>query len=332
MSLAALFNPDLYLLLNPDVAAAVARGEMTAEQHFENYGKAEGRIASLWFDPAGYLAQYPDVAEAVAKGLTNAYDHFAQYGMAEGRAPFPGFDAGYYLEANPDVALAVLAGYTTAAQHFAQFGAQELRDFNPAIDMTLWRDSGQMPDFGAMLTVNPDLMEDFRSGDMLPFDVMMALAASVEEWAAGGVAPQEPEGGGDDGGAAGDDGGGAGDDGTGGGWDPDAMPDWLNDYRDEVIASLTEFHEDLMGFIDIDGLTAHVQQLITENGFDNPDWYAADGSGLMEPYSTQLAELMMNELNIQDFIDMEGVAGGAGDVFGDIVGGLPTDPFSGFGL
>jgi hypothetical protein len=36
-------NYDAYLAANPDVAAAVARGDMTAEQHYNNYGQHEGR-------------------------------------------------------------------------------------------------------------------------------------------------------------------------------------------------------------------------------------------------------------------------------------------------
>lgn len=37
------FNAEGYLRLNPDVAAAVARGETTAEEHWQKYGQAENR-------------------------------------------------------------------------------------------------------------------------------------------------------------------------------------------------------------------------------------------------------------------------------------------------
>lgn len=37
------FNSKAYLDANPDVAAAVARGQTTAEQHYNQFGKAEGR-------------------------------------------------------------------------------------------------------------------------------------------------------------------------------------------------------------------------------------------------------------------------------------------------
>ena len=37
------FNAASYLAANPDVAAAVSRGEMTAAQHYSMYGYKEGR-------------------------------------------------------------------------------------------------------------------------------------------------------------------------------------------------------------------------------------------------------------------------------------------------
>lgn len=52
-------NVKAYLAANPDVAAAVARGEMTAEQHYQNYGQYEGR------DPGG----------ATSGAQTNFYDN-----------------------------------------------------------------------------------------------------------------------------------------------------------------------------------------------------------------------------------------------------------------
>ncbi len=78
-----LFNEAYYLAYNPDVAAAVAQGGLTAEQHFNLYGKAEGRAPGPLFDPQHYLAANPDVAAAVQAGLTTAYDHFLLYGIQE---------------------------------------------------------------------------------------------------------------------------------------------------------------------------------------------------------------------------------------------------------
>lgn len=63
-----LFNAQWYLSQNSDVAAAVARGEITAQEHFELFGKTEGRSAGPLFNATEYLQGNPDVAAAVARG------------------------------------------------------------------------------------------------------------------------------------------------------------------------------------------------------------------------------------------------------------------------
>ncbi|MFN7882504.1 MAG: hypothetical protein ACK5PF_05765, partial [bacterium] len=42
------FNPEIYLRNNPDVAAAVQAGQMTAEEHWQRYGKNEERRNGTW--------------------------------------------------------------------------------------------------------------------------------------------------------------------------------------------------------------------------------------------------------------------------------------------
>ncbi|WP_404298473.1 beta strand repeat-containing protein [Halomonas sp.] len=123
------FDAAYYLAQNPDVAAAVARGEMTAQQHWEKYGIAEGRNPNAVFDTDEYLAANPDVA---ASGM-NPLTHFIQYGAAEGRSPSDayqsvatGFDNALYLNANPDVAAAVQSGaLANGYQHWVLYGQFE---------------------------------------------------------------------------------------------------------------------------------------------------------------------------------------------------------------
>jgi hypothetical protein len=76
------FDEAAYLAVNQDVAEAVARGEMTAEEHFQRHGQDEGRVA---FDTQTYLAHNQDVAEAVAAGHISAVDHWNTFGQYEGR-------------------------------------------------------------------------------------------------------------------------------------------------------------------------------------------------------------------------------------------------------
>lgn len=161
-----IFSLKWYLDHNPDVAAAVAQGLVDAFQHFEQYGKAEGRSMGPLFDVDLYLEQNPDVAAAVARGETTAYDHFMQFGGGEGRAPSALFDEAFYLLQNPDVAAAVQAGAMTAVQHFLTYGQSEPRPFNPSIDL------------GAYLQANPDIAAAVQNGFMSAMEHLMVYGAA----------------------------------------------------------------------------------------------------------------------------------------------------------
>jgi hypothetical protein len=123
------FDQTYYLQNNPDVLAAVARGETTAEQHFNTFGWKEGRNPNDTFDVNFYLTKNADVLAAGVNPLT----HFTQFGAAEGRSPSASFvtaanfDTKTYAAKNPDLAA---AGVVTASQlyaHFATFGFDENR-------------------------------------------------------------------------------------------------------------------------------------------------------------------------------------------------------------
>jgi hypothetical protein len=135
----ASFDEAAYLALNPDIAAAVARGETTARAHYEAFGFDEGRAP--YFDEQAYLAGNPDVAAHVAAGGGSALDHWVQFGQHEGRSMAPaavavpeaapgGFDERAYLAANPDVAAAIANGtMDSGLGHFQRHGAGEGRQF-----------------------------------------------------------------------------------------------------------------------------------------------------------------------------------------------------------
>lgn len=114
-----------YLAANPDVAAAVAAGDLaSASLHFDMFGRAESRAPNPLFSPAYYLAQNPDVAAAVAAdAFDSAFEHYASFGGAEGRATSVYFDTLDYLDANTDVALSGL----NPLSHFLTFGVDEGR-------------------------------------------------------------------------------------------------------------------------------------------------------------------------------------------------------------
>jgi len=79
-----------YLAEYPDIAEAVAAGEVkSARHHFIDSGYFEGRLPSaLVVDEAWYLSEYPDVAEGIERGeIQSARQHFLEHGYEEGRSP-----------------------------------------------------------------------------------------------------------------------------------------------------------------------------------------------------------------------------------------------------
>lgn len=87
VALHGLFDIDLYLIANPDVAAVYGANGFS---HYATYGYAEGR--EVWvssgahgqFDSAAYVAANPDLASAGYDAMT-AYAHYLTYGYFEGR-------------------------------------------------------------------------------------------------------------------------------------------------------------------------------------------------------------------------------------------------------
>jgi hypothetical protein len=110
------WDEALYLALNPDVAAAIARKEFkSGRQHWELAGQAERR-ESGWvprdWNEAQYIKMYPDVAAEVRRGaFLSGYHHYRANGRSEGRkrdTPHEGtWSEALYLALNPDVAAAI---------------------------------------------------------------------------------------------------------------------------------------------------------------------------------------------------------------------------------
>jgi SAM-dependent methyltransferase len=98
------FDMDWYLAAYPDVAAAIAAGEIrSASEHYRTDGIREGRlplapdrtaVSSIpaSFNDAWYQAANPDVQDAVRKGVfPSGYAHWIKSGKAEGRLPPPDY-------------------------------------------------------------------------------------------------------------------------------------------------------------------------------------------------------------------------------------------------
>lgn len=131
------FDADWYLSVYPDVADAIANGDLvSAEQHFRSIGYAEGRLPhALEVDEAWYLTTYPDLGEAAAAGaIVSGAKHYLQLGYHEGRVPSrPDIDPAWYgplylphrPEAAQDARLCeehfILTGYRNGALPNADF-------------------------------------------------------------------------------------------------------------------------------------------------------------------------------------------------------------------
>lgn len=149
------FDEETYLLLHPDVAAAVRAGQFrSGYEHWVVRGEREGRLVRLNksrpelpadFDEASYLARYPDVADLLARGVfRNGYEHWVHTGAAEGRLTrdavsrpaVDGFDEDAYLHFNPDVARALRDGlFRSAHEHWLRYGKDEGRGGAPVPEL-----------------------------------------------------------------------------------------------------------------------------------------------------------------------------------------------------
>jgi hypothetical protein len=95
------FSEALYLAENPDVAAAVKKGDfVSGRQHYDQLGYKENRSGGLCgssilgcteeFNESRYLAENKDVAEAVKKGkFVSGRHHYDFWGYKENRSGIP---------------------------------------------------------------------------------------------------------------------------------------------------------------------------------------------------------------------------------------------------
>ncbi|MEM6501616.1 MAG: hypothetical protein AAF685_07245 [Cyanobacteria bacterium P01_C01_bin.89] len=151
-----LFDEAFYLQSYPDVAAAVAAGQIPSGlAHFLGSGLQEGRTLISRFYRRGdgearYLAANPDVAAVVASGgLASGLQHFLGVGESEGRSLFPGaFDEQWYRDRYPDIREAIAQGvFTSGLEHYLAFGRDEVRSVSPLFELGYFTINGDVRDF-----------------------------------------------------------------------------------------------------------------------------------------------------------------------------------------
>jgi hypothetical protein len=78
------FDGLTYIASYPDLIRAFGANAAAGAQHYQFYGRAEGRVPAS-FDARQYLANYADLRAAFGGDLDAAAAHFITYGYYEGR-------------------------------------------------------------------------------------------------------------------------------------------------------------------------------------------------------------------------------------------------------
>ena len=127
----AVFDPELYLLIYPDLEAAFGRGNYdAARSHWLNYGIREGRRASITYDPNWYLASNPDLQLQINPGDYEALmTHFLDHGIEEGREASREFNVSFYMMNHTDLQQAFgPVNMRAGLSHFISNGMYEGRN------------------------------------------------------------------------------------------------------------------------------------------------------------------------------------------------------------
>jgi hypothetical protein len=109
----SVFNAAFYSATNPDIDHSSVE---SVQQHWQNYGVAEGRQAHGCFHTRQYLSRYEDI-RAACKGDTGcALDHYLLHGISEGRVGYveDGMPFGRATIADAALGICVSAGARTA--------------------------------------------------------------------------------------------------------------------------------------------------------------------------------------------------------------------------
>lgn len=127
-----IFDYQYYADHNLDVYRAFGYNEMALRNHWEQYGKTEGRACSSILDLKYYVANNKDLA-IYKNNYVAAYNHFVNYGCAEYRKSSAEYDANYYKKNHSDLKNMTS---TQLIKHYALYGKNELRQASTNYDIT----------------------------------------------------------------------------------------------------------------------------------------------------------------------------------------------------
>lgn len=123
-----LFDWQYYYNSNSDVARAFGKNQTALRNHYEQYGKREGRAPSVLFNPKYYLQIQTDVRNAFGNDYVAAYNHFVNHGINEGRQASAGFHVSIYKANYADLRNAFGNNNLLYLKHYREFGINEKRN------------------------------------------------------------------------------------------------------------------------------------------------------------------------------------------------------------
>jgi len=133
------FDWEFYLDMYPDLRQNGIVTEQQALQHWNNYGKQEGR--SYFFDWINYLDFNPDLRQNGIHTETQAIQHWNKYGKHERRVCYCNYDWKYYLDTYPDLRQNGIVTEQQAKQHWNKYGKQEGRVLYCNLDWKYYLDT-----------------------------------------------------------------------------------------------------------------------------------------------------------------------------------------------
>lgn len=111
-----------------------------AINHWNTYGKKEGRIPCLYYNPEFYANNNADLKKAFGNNWQSLYDHFISNGIKEFRNSSPIYNGDFYRKKYSD--LAKFDGQSLI-NHFMQYGIKEGRQASSNFDVSSYKNKNK---------------------------------------------------------------------------------------------------------------------------------------------------------------------------------------------
>ena len=148
---AIIFDANFYADMNSDLKQAYGYNATNLSNHWNMFGKKEGRVASPAFDVKYYLNNNSDLKAAFGNNYEAAINHFISCGAKEGRNSSAIFEVKYYLNNSVDLKKAFGEDYAKAYEHFVVSGVKEFRKTSSKFNIEAYKNK------------NTDLSKAFRN-------------------------------------------------------------------------------------------------------------------------------------------------------------------------